>query len=59
MAMIAARIVDPDSKLATTRWWKNTTLPEVFNVTGAGELYAAMLLKNPLEIAGFFIYCPL
>ncbi|MFA7060740.1 MAG: IS1634 family transposase, partial [Pedobacter sp.] len=36
--------VDPDSKLATTRWWRNTTLPEVFDVTGAGEdeLYCAM-----------------
>jgi transposase len=44
LAMVAARIVDPDSKLATTRWWKNTTLPEVFGVTEAGEdeLYAAM-----------------
>jgi transposase len=44
LAMVAARIVDPDSKLATTRWWKNTTLPEMFDVTGAGEdeLYAAM-----------------
>lgn len=44
LAMVAARILDPDSKLATTRWWKDTTLPEVFKVTGAGEdeLYAAM-----------------
>jgi transposase len=44
LAMIAARIVDPDSKLATTRWWKNTTLPEIFDVAGAGEddLYCAM-----------------
>jgi len=44
LAMIAARILDPDSKLATTRWWNNTTIPEEFNVTGAGEdgLYAAM-----------------
>jgi transposase len=44
LAMVAARVVEPDSKLATTRWWKNTSLPEVFGVTGAGEedLYAAM-----------------
>ena len=44
LAMVAARIVDPDSKLATTSWWRNTTLPEVFGVTEAGEdeLYAAM-----------------
>ena len=44
LAMVAARIVDPDSKLATTLWWKNTTLPEMFDVTGVGEdeLCAAM-----------------
>ena len=44
LAMVAARIVDPDSKLATTRWWKNTTLPEMFGVTGADEdeLYSAL-----------------
>ncbi len=44
LAMVAARIVDPNSKLATTRWWKNTTLPEMFGVTDAAEdeLYSAM-----------------
>ncbi len=43
-AMVAARILEPDSKLATTRWWHTTTLPEVIGVTDADEdeLYAAM-----------------
>jgi hypothetical protein len=27
MAMSAARVIEPDTKLATTRWWHNTTLP--------------------------------
>jgi transposase len=42
--MVASRILDPDSKLATTRWWKNTTLPDAFGVADASEddLYAAM-----------------
>jgi hypothetical protein len=44
VAMVAARILEPSSKLATTRWWHNTTLPEVLGVGGADEddLYAAM-----------------
>jgi transposase len=43
-AMIAARIVAPHTKLATTRWWQTTTLAEDFGVTDAteDELYAAM-----------------
>jgi transposase len=43
-AMVAARILSPDSKLATTRWWHTTTLAEEFDVEGADEddLYAAM-----------------
>lgn len=43
-AMVAARILEPESKLATSRWWKNTTIPDVFKVTDADEveLYAAM-----------------
>jgi len=41
---LAARICRPDSKLATTRWWKDTTLPETLGLEGADEndLYAAM-----------------
>ncbi len=42
--MVAARILSPDSKLATTRWWHTTTLAEEFGVEGADEddCYAAM-----------------
>ena len=42
--MVAARIVAPHTKLATTRWWHTTTLAEDFGVAGATEddLYAAM-----------------
>ena len=43
-AMVASRIVAPQTKLATTRWWHTTTLAEDFGVTDATEndLYAAM-----------------
>jgi len=43
-AMVAARILSPHTKLATTRWWHTTTLPEEFGVVDADEndLYAAM-----------------
>jgi len=43
-AMVAARIVAPHTKLATTRWWHTTTLAEDFGVADASEndLYAAM-----------------
>jgi len=43
-AMVAARILSPHTKLATTRWWHATTLPEEFGVAGMDEndLYAAM-----------------
>ena len=44
VAMVAARILAPDSKLATTRWWHTTTLPADLGVAAADEdeLYAAM-----------------
>ena len=44
LAMVASRIVAPQTKLATTRWWHTTTLAEDFAVADAGEddLYAAM-----------------
>ena len=44
LAMVAARIVAPSPKLATTRWWHTTTLAEDFGVADANEddLYAAM-----------------
>ena len=44
VALVAARILEPDSKLATTRWWHTTTLPAMLEVADAKEddLYAAM-----------------
>ena len=44
LAMVAARILAPHTKLATTRWWHTTTLAEEFGVVHADEddLYAAM-----------------
>jgi len=44
VAMVAARILKPNSKLATTRWWHLTTLPDELGVAQASEddLYAAM-----------------
>lgn len=44
LAMVASRIVQPDTKLATTRRWHCSSLAEDFGVTEATEddLYAAM-----------------
>jgi len=44
LAMVAARILAPSPKLATTRWWHTTTLAEDCGVADASEddLYAAM-----------------
>jgi transposase len=44
VAMIAARVLDPRSKLATTRAWPQSTLAEQLHVSDADEdeLYAAM-----------------
>src|SRR5438046_3187991 len=44
LAMVAARIVAPHTKLATTRWWHTCTLAADFAVVDANEddLYAAM-----------------
>jgi len=44
LAMIAARVLEPQSKLATSRSWGHSTLGECFGVEGASEheLYAAM-----------------
>jgi Transposase DDE domain len=43
-AMVAARVLAPHSKLATTRWWHTSTLAEEFGVAEADEdeLYGAM-----------------
>jgi len=44
VAMIVARVLDPCSKLATTRAWECTTLAQEMNVAGADvdELYDAL-----------------
>ena len=44
VAMVAARILQPHTKLATTRWWHTTTLAEDLHVADADEdaLYQAM-----------------
>lgn len=53
-AMVAARILAPHTKLATTRWWQSTTLAAEFAVADASEddLYAAMdwLLERQARI---------
>jgi Transposase DDE domain len=44
MALVVARVCRPDSKLATTRWWQDTTLAEDLGVAAAStdQVYAAM-----------------
>lgn len=44
MAMVAGRLLKPQSKLAMTRWWSETTLAEMLGVGDADEdeLYDAM-----------------
>jgi len=71
LAMIAARILAPHTKLATTRWWHTTTLADAFGVADAGaeDLYAAMdwllarqdriqrkLAKRHLHEGGLMLY---
>ncbi len=54
LAMVAARILEPRSKLGTTAWWEDTTLPDMLDVRGADEddLYDAMdwLLERQEDI---------
>jgi len=54
VAVIVARICKPDSKLAMTRWWDDTTLPELLGLDGVDEddIYDAMdwLLKRQKRI---------
>ena len=54
LGMVAARILEPLSKLATTRWWHTTTLPEELGLSDVGEddLYDALdwLLKRQPRI---------
>jgi hypothetical protein len=44
LALVVARVVKPGSKLATTRWWTDTTLAEDLGVQDVttDEVYAAM-----------------
>lgn len=72
MALIAARVLEPDSKLGTTRWWQTTTLPETLGIdpeTSENDLYRAMdwlverqsaiearLAKRHLEPCGLVLY---
>lgn len=71
MAMIAARIVAPHTKLATTRWWHTSTLADELGVADASEddLYAVMdwllvrqdriqkkLARRHLEEGGLVLY---
>jgi len=44
LGIIASRILNPDSKLATTRWWHNTSLPKQLAIEDAteNELYKSM-----------------
>jgi Transposase DDE domain len=44
LALVVARVCRPASKLATTRWWVDTTLAADLDVAGAStdEVYAAM-----------------
>lgn len=44
MALVVARVCEPDSKLATTRWWADTTLGVDLGVAEAStdQVYAAM-----------------
>jgi len=44
IAVIIARLCRPDSKLAMTRWWEDTTLPELLDLDGVTEdhIYEAM-----------------
>lgn len=43
-ALLIARVCEPDSKLATTRWWADTTLHPDFGLEGVSvdDVYAAM-----------------
>jgi hypothetical protein len=71
LAMVAARVLAPQTKLATTRWWATTTLAEDFAVADADErdLYGAMdwllarqdtiqkkLARRHLQAGGLVLY---
>ena len=43
-ALVASRVIEPHSKIATTRWWRNTTLLDELSLEDVSEdeVYAAM-----------------
>ncbi|MGH2705065.1 MAG: IS1634 family transposase [Actinomycetota bacterium] len=57
LGLIVARVVRPGSKLATTRWWADTTLAEDLGIEGAStdDVYRAMdwlvARQEPIEAA--------
>lgn len=57
LALVIARVVRPGSKLATTRWWQDTTLAPDLGVSGAttDDVYRAMdwlyARQGPIETA--------
>jgi Transposase DDE domain len=70
-ALVAARVIAPHTKLATTRWWQSRTLAEDFGLQAVSEddVYAAMdwllarqdtierhLAGRHLEPGGFVLY---
>ena len=54
VAMVVSRILQPKSKLATSAWWHDTTLPDALSIGDADEedLYKAMdwLLERQVQI---------
>jgi hypothetical protein len=42
VAMVAARVLEPQSKLAITRWWHTTTLPKLLGVFDETNLFELM-----------------
>jgi hypothetical protein len=71
MGMVAARILEPSSKLEATRWWKATTLPSELGLGNVevNDLYGALdwllsrqdsierkLAKRHLEPCGLVLY---
>jgi len=51
-AMVAARVLEPHTKLATTRWWHTTTLAEEYGVQGvpSSNLGAPTIKNDRYEI---------
>ena len=52
MAMVVARILEPPSKLATTRWWSDTILAETLDVGDADEADPYDAMDRLLEHQG-------